>query len=627
VAAPGTTWWLVFGLISGASLAGACDGGVAVTRRGLTLRLPDDPACAAPRAIDEVRIAVLGDFPAAEDSVEVAAPGPEPLDLPGLSPAARAVSLEARVRSASWSAGGVARVSELAELDRSSTLTPVLLAPLGRACAVAGEEAFLPPGAAWTEMGAEVLVAGGEAGGTASRRVARIGPTSRSQGIEPGMRLPRLAASLDATQGVAVVAGGAPGAVGIAHDTWEVFDPERGTFELADGALSVPRRDHGSAVLLGGEVLLVGGRRDAVAPPLGSAELIDVTTGQVAAIDGELAVGRLRPDVLPRRDGTVLVVGGEGGGGGRVPGIEWLDPRTSDGFLPVVVDEPCASLARGRAVTLPGGRFAVAGTSSGGALQLHLYRPISGPLAGPPRFACSSLLHESEERRWSDVRARALLSGSILVTGSADGEPRAALVEPGTAEVRSASPGLVAEELVRLGTGMIVELAPDAARFRREDLVTPFDNPPTLPLLDQPGAGVAFDAPGRWERVGGAFFALVEEARFDLPTLRFADVDIELELTVPEGTAPELELLLLPRGASALSLRLLRGEFGPPLCRVPRVGEGALSVRRRGDEVYVSAGGEEQRCVVEGLTDRVGIALRAARGTGVAALRLRRRGP
>jgi hypothetical protein len=91
----------------------------------------------------------------------------------------------------------------------------------------------------------------------------------------------------------------------------ELCDPETGIF-AATGDLTVPRAWYAAALLVNGQVLIVGGFRFSDGPydnDNTSADLYDPTTGTFAAT-GNIARLRIMPTATLLPTGWVLVVGG-----------------------------------------------------------------------------------------------------------------------------------------------------------------------------------------------------------------------------------------------------------------------------------------------------------------------------
>jgi hypothetical protein len=287
------------------------------------------------------------------------------------------------------------------------------------------------------------------------------------------------------------------------------------------------------------------------------------------------------------------------------------------------------------AVTLPGARVAWVFALEPGTLHVEVIARVPPYLSAVPVLVREHLAFDESEcalaRAGGTLRAVALLDGNILITGRVDGAGVACIVDPGRGELvpdvraapERAGVARTPLHLVALADGVIAELDAQGTTLRRETLarsgpgriVTPFDSPPTT-LSDE---GLAFDAPGRWERSGAFATARDHASRVDLPTLRFDAFDAELE-----ATGGRAELLLLPSDAPPVAVVLFDAGAGPSLCEVERVEGAALSVRRRGTRLTISAGGESRVCTVPGARGSLGLAVRASEGTTFRALRVSR---
>lgn len=602
-----------------------------VSRMQLSFRLlPEASGCRPSTDVDVLRLSALGDFSARDEHIEDLRPAESLSAIDRFPFDTRVLSVDARLPAASWG-GGVRRVDE--------GPAAVLLLPFGVGCPL-GDEALAPaPGAAVTATGdGGLLIAGGlideDGMRVASRHIALLPPGATAAVVESaGLDDPREGATATATGSRVLIAGGALGASGPAYDTFELFDLGAGGI-VGTGTMTRRRRDHGATRLPDGTVLLVGGvssrdGADDTRSASSSAERVDLRAGLATAV-GDLPVPRTQPTVVTLDDGTVLVIGGFGAPGGFLNEVLTFDPASntfSSAFTPDAValtTSPC----RPRAIPLTGARAVLFGDAIEGcrlAPGVTILRRLPPYLAGGVRVSRVDIdLSAMGVPDLTGVAAAPLPDGRFLLTGRATEAPfvRSYVVDPGTSRATltptSAQP-FAAHELHALADGAVAGLDESGATLRRDLLTTPFDQPPNT-LLAGFTDGVAFDLAVHWARDGARFVALVDEARLDVPTLSFTDVEVELEIDGPG------ELLLTREVSAPLRVNVLSASAGPPLCEVARVPGAPVLVQRRDDTLTISAGAEERQCAVV-LTDRVGIAVRAKAGTAITRLGIRRLDP
>jgi len=151
-------------------------------------------------------------------------------------------------------------------------------------------------------------------------------------GIVPDLRVLRENATVTAFGSGGLVAGGRdprPGE-GVLTSA-EVYSPALGGIDRSSEiTLSTYRSDHGAAVLVTGETLLVGGVGEDGVTVLSSMEVVDPVTRAARAENvAPLAVARREPVVLVLASGEILVAGGVDANGQAVPTIEWFTPDAS----------------------------------------------------------------------------------------------------------------------------------------------------------------------------------------------------------------------------------------------------------------------------------------------------------
>jgi len=221
----------------------------------------------------------------------------------------------------------------------------------------------------------------------------------------------------------------------------------------------------------------------------------------------------------------------------------------------------------------------------------------------------------------TEVNGVGLPDGTLLMTGrDASSAARAFVVDLGRGTIGEVEASRVPTSLLPLGDGSVAELSPSGASLRRALLATSYDRTPSTFAAED----LAFDVLGSWTLVDEIhFLANVDDARVDVPTLRFADFELR-SLEVEGGNA---DLLLLPEAADPIAVRVLGASVGPPLCEVERVGGAPLQLTRQGDAIAFSAGGESRTCRIPALVGRVGVAIRADSGVVLGNLKMDRLGP
>ncbi|MEM1414550.1 MAG: hypothetical protein AAGH15_06610, partial [Myxococcota bacterium] len=438
----------------------------------------------------------------------------------------------------------------------------------------------------------------------------------------------------------------------------EVFDAAR-RLTAAPRSLGGPRREAGVVPLGASAVLVVGGRvfpeaAGELGAPLASVLRIDASSFAVRAM-APLPVGRARPRVLRLDDGGVVLVGGRGPGGGDLTEVLVFDPEQG-GFVSSGI-RLAAFLGPAQAVALPGARAVAFGADL--PTQLELLERVPPEDLLRPNLRRTRIDLAAALPAMTGARAAALPDGRLLLTGTdGEGAPRAFALDLGALSVdvddpegprvvRAGSAGIEAwplrrapERLVSLADGLVAELDAEGAFLRRPPLATLWGSAPsTLFLEDLRASG-----PGQWAQEGSALVALEDEARLELPALRFAALEVELQ----DDRA--LELLFRPAGALATVVAfnavgdepgLREVAVGACTTEVPR--DAPVRIAREGRSVRVlpvEAGAFEGRGCPEpelggdfarftdtealGLGVLVGVCLRARRGTRIEGFRVRR---
>jgi hypothetical protein len=382
--------------------------GCPAPHRQLSL-VPSLPTCVTPATVNTVRVTAEGDFPPEATLTAAASPTtPAELDLPR---ATRAVVVEG------FGPTGLAAFGHTGTItldDVGGGRIGVAYGPPDGLCATSGPLLEARSGHHATLLGdGGVLVTGGTASGgeAAATAIERFEPATSTFALT-GQPLRDEAALMHATaplpDGGVLLSGGTPvpqGTQGVIAFAGALRFDAHGKLVGQPRLLLDARAAHSATALPDGRVLLAGGCRrfdgaGACAETLTSTELYDA--GADSFVPGPpLLHARWGHDAVGRGDGTVLLVGGRGEGGGAVP-AEIVDPDEFRSFD--------AGAVTGSATALPTGSVFVAGgtgtSGSGASLWLS---PAEMPLALPalpaPRTAPS---------------LTTLDDGAVLVAGGGD---------------------------------------------------------------------------------------------------------------------------------------------------------------------------------------------------------------
>jgi hypothetical protein len=568
-----------------------------------TLVLREVPSCTVGPA-GTLRVGARGDFPAVERQIDAAAPVP----IDAFPLATQWLRVEA-------DDDGNGRIGALARVTLESPRELFML-PLGRSCPLGDPAAAASPGAALAPLGAGgLLIAGGadaEGDVTESARVLPPG-SDLVVPVEQGMLLRRSGASATAVDERVLVAGGGASLRGEAHDTFEIYLSSERRFEPSmSGRLLGPRRDHGAARLARGRVLLVGGRSEIDGEPLATSELVDVEAG-VSSPAARLGTARNAPSVLALESGSVLVALGTDALGRIVGDVERIDEgsETAQRVAGLPSDEQAAVVA------VEGERIVYLGCADGsGGCQLLVLLP-AGAAYEPAAVLAPTALASAGVTALTRLRLLALRDGRLLITGeSTQVAParRAFLVDLNHGNAASTEISRVPDHLLELADGTVAEVDGFGTSLARYDVISELDDAPDPLLAD---GVVALDAPARWEQLDGGLHALTP-ARFDLPVLRFLDLQVELAL-IGSGS-----LLLEPDHAPSLRIELGPDHIAFGSCELRSEGAQMVALQRRGTDLWLQAGGEQRRCPLPGDLDRVGLAFEARAGATLSSLRVLR---
>ena len=476
-----------------------------------------------------------GDFdPAASDGRRLADVGTT-LTLP---PSTRALVVDVSNGDAEWR--GVRDVGASGDVD-------VLLLPFQSTCALSGDVEQRSASALGVLDPSHVLVVGGTGAGNIPDTFLADLSTGVTTQLAVGLLTARTRTSVTRFGGGGLVAGGARGD-GSIIDNAEVFvagSGNTGDFDRAPILLSGPRADHGAAVLVSGETLLVGGRSAAGGRPLSTLEIVD-PKARSARTQGlaQLEVPRFDPVVLRLASGEVLVAGGFDAQNDPVTRLEWLTP---DGRSRSRHSRELVARKERGFVALPGGgALAVIAPDAGdvglenvwvisadgepehaapiaGALTMARlfagaegrpllwtgnrwleWSPWSGAFVAPGALAAAKGGPSSDAFASPDLGLAMWLDGSALValrfaTPTAYATFPLPLLAPGTSDTshvapdRLVSPGVTTS--IQLDPELGLVLAPGASVFVTDatygalivDVDTPSGEPPLVVLRDEHG--------------------------------------------------------------------------------------------------------------------------------------------
>lgn len=579
-----------------------CDPAPEVTTLPLALRELAACPLAAPSSL---RVTALGDFPSLSASIDPRAPSTAFESLP-------TTTRELTVQALGDDGGGFGRRVLLAADGGDA---PLLVVPPSRSCPLADELVRAPEGAAVAALpSGGVLIAGGrESGSAASSNVQLLGEGRETgETVPDGMFLRRAYASASAWDGAIVIAGGIADLRGAAHETYERYDVAAGRFaaSASDDKLQQARMQH-AAVAVGAELLLIGGRSEADGSPLSAAELLDPGQHSSQLLDGDhgLRVARVAPAAFTLDSGTTLVLAGTDAGGGVIGSIERYDPdqRSFELWaqdLPVHAEVVVAAL--------PGARVAWLGCDVGPGASCAL-SVLFERMAGFDRELVPLPFDQLAPNGLHDLRLLALSAGTLLLTAADDSDPntsrRAFVVDPSAGQLAQIDSSRVPSRLLSLTSGEIVELDAAGASLRAAEPIGRYDSP-TGNLLGEDASYVVLDASGHWQRDADGYTAQGDDARIDVPRLRFDALQVELESAgdfqlIWSDAAPEQQL-----GPRVVGSQLQLGD-----CRAELPDGARLVLTRRASQLTAATARGATLCTGAAPSGQLGVGVRASAGT------------
>jgi len=591
-------WWLVFGLMS-------CEPAPEISDLPLALRQLSACPVGVPSALE---IAALGDFPSQRVSISGAAPS-TPFDT--LPSGTQELSLRAQT------ALGQARGRRVLGFTRSAD--PMWLLPEGPSCPLADVLLRATDGAVVSALpGGGALIAGGSDGPTLASADAELLRDGSEIGapVASGMLLRRAFASATVWRDQVIVAGGTPDRRGAAHDTYELFDIARERFDAArSGKLQQPRMQH-AALLLGDELLLVGGRSEGSGAVLASAELLDLESGvseELPAANG-LRQPRAFPALLSLDSGSVLALGGEDEEGRALGSVERFD-RTQRRFEALASELPVrAELA---VAALPGARVAWLACDRGTGAPCELWL-LAETASGLTRSRVELPFSELAPSGLSELSLLPLGAGRLLLTAADDGDPnsrrRAFSIDPAAPSLSRVDATRVPRKLLALASGAIAELDSEGLSLRAAASEGRYASPAGDLLETRPDL-LAHSAAGHFTREPAGLRASAPDARLDIAELRFAAFNLQLSL---QG---EAELLFYDEDAAPGALQLTAAGIQAASCSASRRASGIVNLTRRGRILQIDG----TACTLEVSARPLGMGIHMSEGALLEALRITRR--
>ena len=436
-------------VVAATGVAVAIGLGCSAPHRTLALA-PTLPGCAATTTVNTVRVTAQGDFPPQATLTAAASPSsPVRLALPR---ATRDLAVEGFGPTGLTAFG---RTPTLSLDSEPSGQLGVAYGPPDGVCATGAMQVARAAHRATTLADGTVLITGGvDLSDGPAQPVELYDPRTASfrlTGATIDRRAVLLHAAVALGDGGALVSGGAgsdgngaPSGIAFAGATR--FDGQGALLGNARLLVGGARAGHSATVLGDGRVLLAGGCAELdsggcrAGATLASTEIYDPKADRFTA-GPPLARARHGHDAVLRGDGSVLLVGGRGEGGGALP-AEMVDPDEPRSFD--------AGLASGAALGLPTGSVLVVGGTAApdGAVSLWL-SPQEAPLPLPalpePRRAPTLTL--------LDDGAVLIAGGGAATLALYDGRAAVSLVAAAPFSVRDQAAARLADGTVLLSGG------------------------------------------------------------------------------------------------------------------------------------------------------------------------------
>ncbi len=577
------------------------------------------PTCAPSpgAAAAQLELIALGDFDRSNDSVSILPSNAAQLTV-SLPRGTRAAELNTLGDRGYWGAGALSTHNELA----------ILLWPKNQACPLARAltDGVPTDADAWllgasARQGRLLVLGPPQASATAGLSIHLVDASVSLVPAAQGLALARSHASVSELGERFLIAGGFDPETQRIHQTAELFDPVRASFEPVLLTLASARARHAALSLPSGSTMLIGGESEAGA--LRSVEILSPDASRSTRLLTLLGTPRISPKALLLDRNRILVGGGftyTTASAATDPNLSTREPSASVEFLNIdlaeVTREPIrlepAALDRAFVALGPGGALAVGGCEPAGSPE-----PASDCVACSDGLGCVS-----RDVWWIDPQGAAheieplppeLSVPQPWLVPSAEGAPwlvadgRLGQFDPWQARFNVVegdsfgSAGVILSEPVALGPGLFVWLQSDAEAVEVAGLYHSQRGPFTqdvAPLLVGSGRGIVPHLPPTANGVAADVtleYSVATGLRLagSAAVASIADTDyadFTLELSLASGPPP---LLKLVAGGSAVDAS---ASFGGLECPWPELaapaGDGLagpirLRVQRAADRVWL----------------------------------------